>query len=347
MNDRPIFVVGCPRSGTTMLQLMLHAHGRIAIPPETRFLLTAYDKRRSFGDLTIEENRRKLAAYICEGKGTSFRDLGLDPRETIDEIVAGPPTIGSAIGIVFRAYARRHGKPRWGDKRPAYLLNLEVVTGMFPDAQIVHIVRDGRDCVASMKEAAWYKDTIYKAVSSWTRGVDEGHRSSKRLGPDSYLEIYYEKLVTDPETELRKLCTFLGEEFDPAMLAPNELAEIAVPKRKTWHALTHQAPTDERIGSWANRLEPWEIGLCETIMGDRLLAHGYQLSGGYKAGADHLVRYAGQGLHNRLSRARRTGTVAYHKMRPPKNLAAQLTSAERAMLPEPQTMTAESTEAAG
>jgi hypothetical protein len=317
-----------------MLQLMLHAHPRIAIPPETRFLITAYDKRRSFGDLTIAENRRKLASYICQAKGTAFRDLGLDAQETIDEIVAGPPTIGSAVGIVFRAYARRHGKPRWGDKRPAYLLNLDIVTHMFPDAQIIHIVRDGRDCVASMKEAAWYTDTIYKAVSSWTRGVDEGYRAARQLGPDSYFEIYYEKLVSDPEPELRKLCDFVGEDFDPAMLAPNEVAPIAVPKRKNWQALTHQAPTDERVGSWANRLDPWEIGLCETIMGDRLVAHGYELSGGYKAGADHLMRYAKEGLHNQLSRARRTTTFAYHKVRPLKNLAAQLTEAERAMLPE-------------
>ncbi len=61
-----------------MLQLMLHAHPRIAIPPENRFLLPAYDERRSFGDLTIAENRRKLASFICEGKGTAFGDLGLD-----------------------------------------------------------------------------------------------------------------------------------------------------------------------------------------------------------------------------------------------------------------------------
>ncbi len=334
MNDRPIFVVGCPRSGTTLLQLMLHAHQRIAIPPENRFLLPVYDKRRSFGDLTIEENRRKLASYICEGKGTAFRDLKLDPQTTIEEIVAGPPTIGSAVGIVLRAYARQYGKPRWGDKRPAYLLNLDVVTHMFPDAQIVHIVRDGRDCVASLKEAAWYKDSIYKAVSSWTRGVDEGNRAAKRLDPDSYFEIYYERLVSDPESELHKLCDFLGEEFDPAMLAPNELASVAVPKRKTWHALTHQAPTDERIGSWANRLDPWEIGLCETIMGSRLEAHGYQLSGGRKAGAGHLARYSKERVHNRLSRVRRKSTVAYHWVHPPKDVAAQLTTAERAMLPD-------------
>src|SRR5215475_1669200 len=153
--DRPIFVLGCPRSGTTMVQLMLHAHPRIAIPPETRFLLTAYRRRHEYGDLTIAENREKLANFVT-GKGTSFGDLGLDRAATVAEIVAGPPTLGSAMGIVFRAYARRFDKPRWGDKRPAYLLNLDVLLRMFPDAQVIHIIRDGRDCVASMREAPWH-----------------------------------------------------------------------------------------------------------------------------------------------------------------------------------------------
>src|ERR1700755_3342949 len=112
--ERPIFVVGCPRSGTTMLQLMLHAHPRIAIPPETRFLMAAYDARSDFGALTQEANRRALARWIVDRKKTRFGDLGLDGQRVIDEIVAGPPTLGSALGIVLRAYAARFRKPRWG-----------------------------------------------------------------------------------------------------------------------------------------------------------------------------------------------------------------------------------------
>src|SRR5690242_15483743 len=114
-NERPIFVVGCPRSGTTMLQLMLHAHPRIAIPPETRFLLRAYAERGRYGDLGDPANRRRLAEWITTGK-TAFADLGLDPTATVEEIVAAGPTLGSALGTVFRAYAERFGKPRWGDK---------------------------------------------------------------------------------------------------------------------------------------------------------------------------------------------------------------------------------------
>jgi Sulfotransferase family len=328
-NDRPIFVVGCPRSGTTMLQLMLHAHPRIAIPPETRFLLLAYEKRRDFGDLRDAANRLRLASWIT-GKGTNFADLGLDPREVAAEIVAGPPTLGSALGIVFRAYARRFGKPRWGDKRPAYLNNIGTIRRLFPDAQIVHIIRDGRDCVASLKEAPWHKGGVRQAIAGWNQGMDAGRAAARHLPADTYFEIRYEALVADPKPELVKLCEFLGEDFDPGMTEPSEVAAVAVPTRKKWHALTHDRVTTERVGRWAERLSPAEIALCETLMGSRLVQHGYPLQGTRRVGLRERSSYLRLGLRGALSRGKHTVVDTYYQLRPPVALAARLTSAQRA-----------------
>jgi hypothetical protein len=329
INDRPIFVVGCPRSGTTMLQLMLHAHPRIAIPPETRFLLRAYNNRREFGDLADPENRARLAAFVIDTKGTAFRDLGLDKEAVRAEIIAGPPTLGSALGIVFRAYARRFDKPRWGDKRPVYLQNLDALLRLFPDAQIVHIVRDGRDCVASLKEAPWHRGGVYEAIAQWNRGMDEGQRAERNLGTGTYREISYEQLVRDPVAELTTLCGFLGEEFHPAMAQPKELASVAVPKRKKWHALTHSEVTSDRVGSWAQRLEPWEIGLCESVMGERLRAHGYETTDRYEASVAQRVGYLRPGARAWLSQVRRSASESYRHRRPHSDVAALLTTAQR------------------
>src|SRR3712207_9118279 len=114
-----------------MLQLMLHAHPRIAIPPENRFVLPAYQRRAEFGDLSEAGNRRRLGEWITAHRG--FGDFGLDAAGVVDEIVAAPGTLGSAIGTVLRAYAAKFGKPRWGDKRPAYLRHLDVILKLFPD----------------------------------------------------------------------------------------------------------------------------------------------------------------------------------------------------------------------
>jgi hypothetical protein len=274
--DRPIFVVGCPRSGTTMLQLMLHAHPRIALPPENRFVLPAYQRRHRFGDLRDPQRRQRLARWIT---GTpQFGDLGLDSDRVVDAIVGAPPTLGSAIGTVFRLYAQRFGKPRWGDKRPAYLRHLPAILRMFPDAQIVNIMRDGRDCVASLKETPWSSSALPDLVDNWARSADASLRAARRYGPGVYHLVHYEDLVADPESHLRELCAFLGEDYDPAMARPDELAAVAVPGYKTWHTLTHRSVTTERVRSWQRRLSPAEIERCEAVLGSRLARFGYPLS---------------------------------------------------------------------
>lgn len=277
--DRPILIVGCPRSGTTLLQLMLHAHSRIAIPPENRFVLPAYHRRREFGDLREPANRRHLAQWLVSEPGHKLGGFGLDPDRLVQEIVAGPPTLGGALATVFRAYAERCGKPRWGDKRPSYISNLHIVTRLHPTAQIVHIVRDGRDCVASLKGMWWHQGGSYEAVSRWAQAVDHGRRAARRFGPGSYYELRYERLVAAPERELAALCEYLGERYEPAMAEPARVAPLVVSSRSRHHGLTHQPVTVARIGVWREQLEPWEVSLCEAVLSDRLRTHGYQLSG--------------------------------------------------------------------
>jgi hypothetical protein len=311
-----------------MLQLMLHAHPRIAIPPETRFVLEGHRQRRHFGDLTNAENRRALARWIVLRPESRVQDLGLDPDALIAEIVAGPPTLGSAMGIVFRAYARRFGKPRWGDKRPAYVDNLDVVLKLFPDAQVIAIIRDGRDCVASLKEMPWHRAGIHESINIWARAVDRARAAGRRLGPERYHELSYERLVQQPEPVLRGLCDFLGEEFDPAMTRPAAVADVAVPPDKTWHARTHGEVSDDRVGTWRHRLGPAEIALCEAVLGRRLVACGYELSGAGGRSAADRMRYAAVAARHGLGRARRLALHELDRVRGAPTVAARLTSRE-------------------
>jgi Sulfotransferase family len=324
--ERPIFVVGCPRSGTTLLQLMLHAHPRIAIPPETRFLMAAYDARCDFGDLADEANRLALAHWIVDRKKTRFGDLGLDGPQVIEQIVAGPPTLGSALGIVLRAYAARFGKPRWGDKRPGYFQRVPALMRLFPDAQVVQLVRDGRDCVASLKEMDWYKQDSYHALSTWVESIELGERAERSLGPDTYHRMYYEKLIENPAAELRALCAFLGEEFDPAMCAPGQVASVAVPDRKVWHLRTHDEVTTKRAGTWRTRLSPAEIALCESVAGGHLREHGYEVDGSAKPERGDHGRYRRVAAHRKLAARKREVQDLVRRRTEPSQVAARLTA---------------------
>ncbi|MFB9832139.1 sulfotransferase family protein [Actinoallomurus acaciae] len=297
-SHRPIFILGCPRSGGTLLRRMLCAHPRIAIPPETRLLLDAYEHRSAYGDLRRLPNRQALAEWIVAGAGTRFDGLGLDPRTVAEEIVNGPPTLGSALEIAWRAYARRLGKPRWGDKRPGYVQHIDALLRLFPEAQIVHVIRDGRECVAELKSTSWWRMGIYHAIATWTQAIDAGRAAAKHLPASTYTEIQYEHLITDQETELRRLCKFLTEEYTPEMTSEQ-------PKNKKPH------------------LEPWEQELCEAVMTERLLTYGYEPKQKPRPATKHLAHYAAITTHRRLAAKKRT--ILDSRTQDPTPIATHLT----------------------
>lgn len=304
---RPVMIVGCPRSGTTLLQLMLHAHPRIAIPPENRFVFPVYARRRRFGDLTRARNRNRVASFIIGRPWTRLDHFGVDPDDVRRRMRRADPTIGSLLAAVFEAYADAQGKQRWGDKRPAYIDRLDVVLRLFPDAQIIHIIRDGRDCVSSLKRMPWWQQSTYAAIRTWVDAVDHGARARSTLAADQYTEVRYEDLVVDPEPELRRLAAWLGEDFDAAMLAPHRVSGVAVPAGKTWHRNTRREVNATAVRRWASDLQPWELRLMEAVAGDRLRRHGYELSGGNRPAPPpvHLARYAYERARRQLWSLRR------------------------------------------
>ena len=326
-NDRPIIVLGCPRSGTTLVQLMLHSHPRIAIPPENRFLIPAYRNRLRFGDLEQVANRRRLAHFIVRNR-TRFPDLGLDRSETIEWIVAGPPTLGSALGVVLRESGARFGRPRWGDKRPFYYSFIPPLMRLFPDAQLVHVVRDPRDCVASLKRMPWWRAGTYHAVSAWASSVDNTEHAL-HAWPGALVRVCYERLVSDPESELRALCSALGERYEPAMAEPQVLAAVAVPERKHWHTATRTSPSTRSVGRWREELEGWEIALCEAVLAPRMERLGYETTGRPRPAAGHLARYAR--VRSARVALRRAWLVRDRlaRLREPNPVAALLTSGQK------------------
>ena len=330
-SDRPIFIVGCPRSGTTLLQLMLHAHPRIAIPPETRYLLETYRRREDFGDLTKRKNRRRVAEHIIGRRRHKVRDLKVRPKRLVASIAAGPPTIGSALGLVYVAYARRFDKPRWGDKRPVYLHHIPTLLALFPDAQIVHIIRDGRACAASLKRMRWWRRGSVAAIARWVHSMRDGRRARETLRSDQYYEFRYEDLVAEPEKTLRDLCAFLGEEFDEAMLEPHRVAQQAVPKRKQHHARTKEAVSGAKVASWAEELEPWEIALAEMVAGRWLREYGYTLTNpGVRPPVKAIAACYADLMRRRTATRRSRKRDRRRARRYDQPVAARLTSAQRA-----------------
>lgn len=324
-SDRPVFVVGCPRSGTTMLSLMIHAHPRLAMPPETRFLIKTWRSRAQFGDLSTPEQHLALAK-ACVRTGSKVRELGLDPQEIVDTILKAPPTLGSAFGTVFKMFADKHGKARWGDKRPIYFQEVDVLLRLFPDAQIVHIVRDGRSNVASLKRMPWWPYDSIGSMATWSLAEFCSRRNAKRLPADTFHVIRYESLVAEPERLLRELCSFLEEDFHPAMLKPSEVREV-VPERKVWHDKLKSSVNTDQVESWRKGLDPWELGLMETVLRRKLKHWDYPISGAGERPTPKLIgKFAREAFDRRSAMRKRWAEESRDMATSTLPVAAQLTS---------------------
>jgi len=189
--DRPpIFVVGCPRSGTTMLRQILDSHPAISCGPESRFL---------WGLRGIEERN-----------WSSLAGFGL----SIDEWHAN---VRALFEAPHRHYAQSQGKPRWADKSPDYALMLDYIDNLYPESQIIHIVRDPRDVIESWRHFYGTK-SVPRAAQSWVRYVRAAHDFARSRLEHRAIEVRYEDLVTDPGQTLRRLFAWLGEPWDDGVL---------------------------------------------------------------------------------------------------------------------------------
>jgi hypothetical protein len=245
---RPIFVIGAARSGTTLLRIMLSSHSALYIPPESDFIPRLFlgrehpAMRRARAERNIRivlENRRFFREWTAEP---------LDPTTFVDQLPDLMPA--TFLHSLFGQYATQHGARRWGDKSPIYTNYVPMLARLFPDAQFVHLIRDGRD--AAMSALAAYRDRfyvdIYFAARSWRARVDAARRAGAALGPSRYLELRYEALTTEPELVLRTLCEFLDEPFEPAMCEPHRLGrELLRPNGR--HAPVRE-PLRTNSGRW-------------------------------------------------------------------------------------------------
>ncbi|MGL5866951.1 MAG: sulfotransferase [Dermatophilaceae bacterium] len=231
---RPIFIVGCQRSGTTMLRLMLDSHPRISCGPETRFL-------EGFEPILTDDWKR-LSQY-----GFSEDEWVLRIRGFFEGVQAD--------------YARSRGKQRWADKTPRYALSLPLVLRIFPDAQIVHVIRDPRDVAVSHRKRFGYWSCL-KSTVKWPKYVGTARHAARGLSAATYREVRYERLVADPGATLSDLLDWLGEPWDPAVLEFDK-AGHDVPAR--YHAQlaarqasagTDRAVYASRVGTYRRELDP-------------------------------------------------------------------------------------------
>ena len=279
LNERPVFMIGSERSGTTLLMAMVGAHPRISVPEVAWYYPRFRPYLYTYGDLDNDTHFLTLVEEMVFGLKTPFWGMPANPATIVREI-ADSVRERSYAGIyaaLFGRYAAFEGKPRWGEKTPHNLFFVKEILEDFPDAQIIFMTRDGRDASSEYINSAFGPTNIYSAAEIWKlcQTVVKPFRES--LGPDQWMDVKYEELVRNPEGVLERVCDFLGETYSREML---QFHTTTIAQRRGTtrdHAPLGKPVSTEYIGRYKYELSLRDQRIFAAVAGQELAESGYEV----------------------------------------------------------------------
>ena len=289
-NTRPVFVVGCHRSGTNLLYDTLLSSGGFAV---YRGYLPIYKMLvPKFGRLTSLENRRNIVDVWLRSKG--YRRSGLDSVSLRQKLLSEARTAGDFMRIVMEQICAAQNVARWALYDADNVLHMCRIKRDIPEAIFIHIIRDGRDIALSLHKMGehtpffWNRKpgTLRETALYWQWMVRKGRAQGLKF-PEDYIEVKYEALVTEPAKTMKQLGEFIDHDLDCDRIQAASLG--------TLHS-RNSSFRDENTGSqpvnrWKKALSKKQVAELETLIGDFLEELGYPLSTLRSSSMGSLVRY--------------------------------------------------------
>ena len=280
LKEKPIFIIGYERSGTTLLMAMLGCHPRIAIPEVGWLFPRIYPWRYTYGDLSIDSNFRIMAAEMLFGLNQPLWGMSLNPMTAVDEIISLSPERGFAgiYAAMHLRYAKEFGnKPRWGQKTPNNLYFVPQILDNFPNAQFIFITRDGRDACATSIESAFGAGNIYGAADTWNAANTFVKPFREKYDSSTWLDVKYEELVRETVKTLKKICEFIGEQYAPEMLEFYRTSTGVARGKQRDHAPLGHAVSDRYVGIYKHLLSIRDQQIYAAVAGETHREAGYEL----------------------------------------------------------------------
>jgi hypothetical protein len=269
-----IFIVGCPRSGTSFLyHLLLAAGGFTEFPTQ----MNVYDVLEPiYGNLRIARNKKTMFAEWVQSK--AFLASGLDAASLEEKVMAECVDGSSFLRIVMEAVAEKQHVPYWIDSTPTNAPHMLRIAKDLPDALFIHIIRDPRDVVLSLAKRGWARPLpwdrkrrqLLAAGLYWKWIVRKTRKLGAALGA-RYTEVRYEDLINDPRESLKRIGDFLGSPIDYEQVRQNM---GSVGKLTSFPEEANFAPA----GRWQKKFPAEQLPRFEAAIGDLMEALGYELS---------------------------------------------------------------------
>lgn len=260
----PLFIVGAPRSGTTVTRTLMQGFAPVYLPPDEFQVLP-----RFVADVESGASPETLARFL---EGTVFaghmRRRGIWPDRTtlLEALTTGEAS--SSFQALVLAIAAKEGRSDiayWGDKTPETVFHLALLNRIWPNARVLHVVRDPRSTVLSMSRA-WGRSLSRGAVI-W-RDTQRAASQFESYHPELYLRLHFEALTTDPSTEMDRVGAWLGLHFDHAMLDK-------VSSEERWGKASGRVGVQKRPEEWDGALSAAQICQIEAISFAEMTAAGY------------------------------------------------------------------------
>jgi hypothetical protein len=285
----PVFVVGCARSGTTLLYDTLMSAGGFAIYLGESNIFNLLAPR--FGDLSVRKNRERMLDVWLGSR--LFRVSGLERSQLEKRIPDDCHNAGDFLRIVMDELAGQQNARRWAGNAPEEILHLKHIKKTIPEALIIHVIRDGRDVSLSLSEKRYIRpfpwrdrETPEGAALYWEWIVKKGRAAGSLLG-DDYMEVRFEELVGNPRAVLQQLSGFLDHDLNYEHIQETAIGTVARPNT----SFTRGAQRDfSPVGRWKKHLSTKQLAKIEGLVGGTLSELGYKLAAPGRNGVNRFDR---------------------------------------------------------
>ena len=275
-----VFVVGCPRSGTTLLQRMLNAHPQLAVANDTHFIIRIAQCEGLNAKMELTPNHVKSVYQYKR-----FHRFGLT-KEQVIQAAQNVKTYPEFISKLYKTYAQLQGKLYAGEKTPDYVKHITFLHKLVPKARFIHIIRDGREVALSTlqwsnrtkgpaKLDLWQKSPIAVCALWWSWQVESGLQQGRALGDNLYKEIHYQQLVSQPQQTMQQLARFLDLPYSPDMV------DFHLGKTKSEQGLSAKSawlPPTKGLRDYKTQMNSADLMLFESLTAPLLESLGYELS---------------------------------------------------------------------